>query len=76
MIRKKQIFFRAQDESGAWGAADIFDLNDESFRAVISELLRTAGQVVALRDTHAGDEVSLRTRPGYRFPPDGEPDVT
>lgn len=52
MIRRGQIFIRAQDEAGKWGAADIFDLDEESFRRVIVSRLAEAGCFVMLKDEH------------------------
>lgn len=70
MIRKGSIFVRAKDETGRWGAADVLDLDDESFRAFVLDRLEHRGMVVPVQPQLAGEAVEYRTRVGFRFPAD------
>jgi hypothetical protein len=70
-MKRGQVFARAQDETGRWGSADIFDLDEESFRAFIVGVLFRSGLVVGFKDELcAGQQLPCRTRPGFRFDED------
>lgn len=68
MIKRGQVFVRAQDETGRWGSADVLDLDEESFRAFVAGTLFRSGLLVGLKDEAvAGERLPLRVRPGVRF---------
>lgn len=60
MVRREQVFVRALNKDGKWDNIDIFDLDDESFRAVIVNKLMDAGLLIGLKDEVAGEEIILR----------------
>ncbi len=49
-MKIQQVFVRAQDPNGKWGAADVMDIDDKSFRAFVIDMLMRAGVVVHLKD--------------------------
>ena len=55
-----QIFFRARYDDGSWGAVDVFDLDDESFRAIVLDALQDV--FISLSPEAAPDP--LRAKPG------------
>lgn len=60
MARREQVFVRALNKKGEWDNIDIFDLDNDSFRAVIVNKLIDAGLLIALKDEIAGEEIILR----------------
>ncbi len=68
-MKRGQVFVRAIDPGGKWGPADLLDLDDESFRAVILHKLLEVGLFVGIKEeTIDGDPITLRTP--KRFPAD------
>lgn len=52
-MKRKQVFVRAKIEVGEkvyWVNADVFDLDEESFRAFVVGMLFRAGAVVGIKD--------------------------
>ncbi len=71
MMQRGKVFFRARDETGRYGCADILDLDETSFRAVIVEVLVKINALLSLEsDSSKGEEIQLTTRAGFRFPDD------
>lgn len=63
MVKRNQVFVRAQTPSGRWVSADVLDLDDESYRIFTTEMLRRSEIVVSLRDEHVdGEHLTYRTR--------------
>lgn len=68
-MKRKQVFVRAVDESGKHGAADVLDLDDDSFRAFVVGMLFHVGLVTGIKDEVVkGEDIQLRTKPGFLFP--------
>ena len=61
-MRRQQVFVRAIKANGKWGSVDVFDLDDESFRAFVVKRLWASGQIVILRDDVAGEVVILKEK--------------
>lgn len=61
-MRRQQVLVRALQANGKWGAVDAFDLDDESFRALVLDKLCAAGLVTGLVDEFAGEKVILKER--------------
>lgn len=60
MIHRGQVFVRAVDANGKYGNADVFDLDDESFKAFVVWMLVRVGAVFCLPDP-SGPEFVLKT---------------
>ena len=62
-MQRGRIFIRAKDSTGRWGSADIFDLDEDSFRAVLLD--RLDGLFVSM----SSDEphIELKTKPDVVF---------
>jgi hypothetical protein len=70
MITRNQVFVRAQDENGKWGAFDALDLDDESFRMFILDKLAALRVVAVLKnDADSVKGASLRVKTGVREEP-------
>lgn len=70
-MRRGQVFVRARDETGKLGSADVLDLDDLSFRALIVEILVRTQLVTGLReDLCEGERIALKTKRGIRFEED------
>lgn len=70
-MKRKQIFVRALDETGRFGNADIFDLDDESFRAVVVQFMFNANALVGLKEDFVEEpKIQLRLKPGLRHQKD------
>lgn len=72
-MKREQVFVRAQaqDDKGEWqwASVDVFDLDEESWRAFVLDLFNRQGVVMALRDSVVkGDPVAFRARPTYVEP--------
>jgi hypothetical protein len=62
-MRKGQIYVRAKLPDGNWGACDILELTDESFRAFVVDHLLSAGLIVAIKDEYAKESVVMLADP-------------
>lgn len=64
-MKRKQVFVRAYDETGKIGNADIFDLDEESFRAFVVGLLMRCDVVAGIKDEFVQEEyIKLKMKPG------------
>lgn len=61
-MRRRQVLVQAIKADGTWGAVDVLDLDEESFRAFVLQRLHIAGLVVQMSDKHAGEIVFLKER--------------
>ena len=61
-MRRRQVLVQAIKADGTWGAVDVLDLDEESFRAFVLQRLRIAGLLVRIPDAHSGDIVFLKER--------------
>ena len=55
-MKREQVFVRAQLPDGSWNSVDVMELDDESFRAFVFDVLMRAGLVFALKDEVVGGE--------------------
>ena len=63
-MKRQQVFVRAQDETGKWFSCDVLDLDDDSFRAFVADMLFRAGIVHGVRDEAVeGERITYRARP-------------
>jgi hypothetical protein len=63
IMRRGQVFVRAQTPTGRWVNADVLDLDELSYRAFIVEQLMRIGAVYSLKDNQAkGEEVCYKTQ--------------
>jgi hypothetical protein len=68
-MKRGQVFVRGQRADGTWGNVDAFDLDDESFRAFVLEILSRAGLVAAIREKYVDGEpipYQVRVPPGEK----------
>lgn len=64
-MKRNQVFVRAYDETGQIGNADVLDLDDDSFRAFVIEMLWRSGLVTGIKDEFVeGDKIRLQMKPG------------
>lgn len=64
-MKRNQVFCRAYDETGKIGNADVFDLDEESFRAFVIGILMRCEVVVGIKDEFVdGNHLKLRMKPG------------
>ena len=57
-MKRGQVFVRGRDPNGKWGAIDVLDLDEPSFRAFVMEMFKRAQIVVALKDESVeGDHI-------------------
>ena len=61
MISRGQVFVQAQDDSGRWGNADVFDLDDESFRAWVVWVFITKVGCIQM-EMPPRDDIVLKTK--------------
>lgn len=64
----------ATDEHGTRGIADMLDLDEQSFRVVLLEVLWSANALIGIdQESLPGDDIELRVRPGVVLTPAEEP---
>lgn len=64
-MKRGQVFVRAKFDDGRWGNCDIFDLDEESFRAfVIDRLILLGARIVRLPDEDPTVEREFRAKDG------------
>ena len=62
-MKRGQVFVRALDYKNQWINCDVLDLDDESFKAFIADILFKAGAVVGIKNEFCeGEEIKLRKR--------------
>jgi len=70
-VKRRQVFVRALDSNGKMGAADVMDLDEDSFRAFMVDVMFRAELVVGIRESEVqGERIRLRTKPGVVHPDD------
>ncbi len=70
-MKRRQVFVRALDSNGKMGATDVMDLDEESFRAFMVEVMLRNDLVVGIRESEVdGERIRLRTKPGILHPDD------
>jgi len=57
-MRRGQVFVRATTKEGKWGNVDVFDLDDESFRAFVLQYL----PVTMIANEYTGEIIKLKER--------------
>lgn len=63
-MKRGQVFVRAQDENGKWQSIDVLDLDDESFRVFVVNMLMRGMLVTSITDENVdGEQITLRARP-------------
>lgn len=66
-MKRNQVFVRAKWPEGGWGSVDVFDLDDESFRAFVVEILEGNKLVLSLRASVVpGSEMELTAKRGVK----------
>lgn len=64
-MKRRQVFVRALDSNGKMGAADVMDLDEDSFKAFILDVLQRHDLVVGIIESQLpGERIALRTKPG------------
>lgn len=66
-MNRGQVLVRAITKTGKWGSVDVLDLDDESFRAWVTDKLLSTGFVTGLRTPYPPlegepEEVILKER--------------
>ena len=66
-MKRGQILVRAIDKNGNAGLADIFDLEEESFRAYVLSMMIRKGIVtgVVVEDFVPGDKIVFKTKTAF-----------
>ncbi len=62
-MKRGQIFVRAKKKDGSWGSVDVLDLDEQSFRAFILEMLIRQSIVCSIKDEFVeGDDIQYHER--------------
>lgn len=62
-MKRGQVFVRAKSPSGKYGTHDVLDLEDESFKAFVVEMLKRGGLVVSIKDEFvSGEEIEYKSK--------------
>ena len=60
-MNRGEVFVRALGKDGKWDAIDVFDLDDESFRAFILDKLALVGCFFRITEPQ-GDPITLKEK--------------
>lgn len=64
-MKRNQVFVRAKFDDGRRGTCDVLDLDDQSFRVFVMDLLIHVGLVTVIKDEGVeGDHIELLAKPG------------
>lgn len=67
-MKRQQVFVRAQLPSGRFVSADVLDLDQESFNALVGDCLFRAGVLVGFKDNKVrGEDITYRVRADRAF---------
>jgi hypothetical protein len=62
-MKRGQVVVRGQLADGSWGTVDALDLDTESFRAFVLDVLSRAGLVATIREKYVdGESIPYRAR--------------
>jgi hypothetical protein len=73
-VKRGTMLCFAVDEHGTRGIADALDLDEQSFRVFLLDVLWSSNALIGIdQDSLPGDDIALRVRPGAVVQPADEP---
>jgi hypothetical protein len=64
-MKRRQVFVRALDSNDKMGVTDVMDLDEDSFKVFMLDVMQRHGLVVGIIESQIeGERIALRTKPG------------